>query len=204
MICGRQEFGRKRKKVSEIGRLNKAYDHAYQFHQLKQTKLPLLNIRQYLNCCFQCTCTTALTHHFYYYYYCLLLSLFVAPFKLFAERYLNPDPEDHIRDLPQPVDDDDIDDQVSIIFLLTVLTQIVNYLRLQEADSQDELNKRLKTVEEMIDKHILTDECLNYLKEYVTIPSEALHLYRQRKWSKLSLISTVGIFENSKTVTFFF
>ena len=49
-----QEFSSRRKKVSEVAQLNKAYDHAYQFRELRLDTYPDLTVRQYLSCCFQC------------------------------------------------------------------------------------------------------------------------------------------------------
>lgn len=103
-----------------------------------------------------------------------------APFKLFSDRYLNRNPDDFIGDLPEAIDDDCDHPQAS----------------------EEELQKKLQLVQDILEEHVLTDSCLNHLKEYVNAPSDAIELYRQRKWKQLSLISTVGIFEKSKTVRF--
>ena len=108
----------------------------------------------------------------------------IAPFKLFSDRYLNRNPDDLIGDLPEAVDDDCDDCD-------------------RPHTTEEESKKKLKIVQEIIEEHVLTESCLNHLKEYANSSSDAIELYRQRKWKQLSLISTVGIFEKSKDVSRF-
>jgi len=93
---------------------------------------------------------------------------------------LNRNPDDLIEDLPKVVDDEYDHPQTS----------------------EEESQMKLKIVKQLIEEYVLTDSCLSHLKEYVNAPSVAIELYRQRKWKQLSLISTVGIFEKSKAVSY--
>lgn len=65
-----------------------------------------------------------------------------------------------------------------------------------------ESDTRLRLVEEMIDKHVLTDACLEHLAQFVAQPSERLGLYETQNWSQLSRTATAGILENSREVQY--
>lgn len=64
----------------------------------------------------------------------------------------------------------------------------------------DDKQDRLGTIERIVDRYVLTDDCLQHLKSFVDLPSKSLSLYNQRKWKDLALNSTVGVIEQSHKV----
>lgn len=56
----------------------------------------------------------------------------------------------------------------------------------------------------MLDRHVLTEECLDYLAGFAGQSSERMSLYLDGNWKQLSLSATCGILENSRLVIFLF
>ncbi len=60
----------------------------------------------------------------------------------------------------------------------------------------------------MLEKHVLTDSCLQHLADFVKSPSEErafrLNLYESKSWNQLTRsASTSGILENSREASIF-
>ncbi|XP_046441597.1 uncharacterized protein LOC124192399 isoform X2 [Daphnia pulex] len=111
-----------------------------------------------------------------------LTSCHRSPVKLFSERYLTSSPE--MMDLSLFMDNSDSEEETVV-------------------ESEEELSRRREIVNTMLEKHVLTDSCLQHLADFVESPSEErafrLNLYESKSWIQLTRSATTsGILENSR------
>ena len=127
----------------------------------------------------------------------------LAPVKLFAARYLAVDsPDDDLlalADITMDVSADSVTEVFRKYFIFVRSYQVECLTIIFQGDGTEVL-KRLQLAEEMLDRHVLTDECLSHLATFSGLPSERMKMYEEKNWTQLSLGATCGILENSRQV----